>query len=73
MAAGGAADVGGAEGRAVAAKGIAGMSSIELLAWFVLAVVTAKIIAVFDALGMMPGRTARWRGRPWSEAVAVGG
>ena len=35
--------------------------------------IAAQVIAVFLALGMMPGRIARRRGHPWAEAVTVGG
>jgi uncharacterized membrane protein len=44
------------------------MSLIDIFAWIVLLV----LVAVFVALGMMPGRIARKRGHPWPEAVAVG-
>jgi hypothetical protein len=48
------------------------MSFIDIFSWIVLIVVIAIILAVFVALGMMPGRIARRRGHPWAEAVAVG-
>lgn len=48
------------------------MPFIDLFAWFVLLVVIATLVAVFVALGMMPGRIARRRGHPWAQAVAVG-
>lgn len=49
------------------------MSFIDVFAWIVLAVSVLTLVAVFVALGMMPGRIARKRGHPWAEAVAVGG
>ena len=30
-------------------------------------------LAIFVALGMMPGHIAKKRGHPWAEAVAIGG
>ena len=48
------------------------MSFIDLFAWIVLIVVVATMVAVFVALGMMPGHIARRRGHPWAEAVTVG-
>jgi hypothetical protein len=49
------------------------MSFLDLFAWIVLVVLAATLVAVFVALGVMPGRIARRRGHPWAEAVAVGG
>jgi uncharacterized BrkB/YihY/UPF0761 family membrane protein len=48
------------------------MPFIDLFAWIVLVVLVATVVAVFIALGMMPGRIARRRGHPWAEAVTVG-
>jgi len=48
------------------------MNAIDIFAWIVLIVLVATLVAVFVALGMMPGRIARRRGHPWAEAVAVG-
>ena len=48
------------------------MSFIDLFAWIVLVVLVATIVAVFVALGMMPGYIARKRGHPWAQAVTVG-
>ena len=48
------------------------MSGLDVFAWIVLLVLVATAVAVFVALGMMPGRIARKRGHPWPEAVAVG-
>ena len=48
------------------------MPFIDIFAWIVLLVLAATLIAVFVALGMMPGRIARKRGHPWPEAVTVG-
>jgi Protein of unknown function (DUF3302) len=48
------------------------MSFLDLFAWIVLAVLIASLVAVFVAMGTMPGRIARKRGHPWAEAVTVG-
>ena len=49
------------------------MTFIDIFAWIVLVVVIASLVAVFVALGMMPGHIARKRGHPWAQAVTVGG
>jgi hypothetical protein len=49
------------------------MSFIDIFSWIVLIVLIGIVVAVFVALGMMPGHIARKRGHPWAEAVAVGG
>jgi hypothetical protein len=48
------------------------MAVIDIFAWIVLVVLVATAVAVFVALGMMPGHIARKRGHPWPEAVTVG-
>ena len=48
------------------------MSFIDIFSWIVLAVLVATLVAVFLALGSMPGRIARQRGHPWAQAVSVG-
>lgn len=48
------------------------MAFIDIFAWIVLLVLIGLIVAVFVALGIIPGRIARKRGHPWAEAVAVG-
>jgi uncharacterized BrkB/YihY/UPF0761 family membrane protein len=48
------------------------MTFIDIFAWIVLLVLIATSVAIFVALGMMPGRIARRRGHPWAEAVTVG-
>ncbi|GLS43770.1 DUF3302 domain-containing protein [Methylobacterium brachythecii] len=48
------------------------MSFIDVFAWIVLVVLIMTLVAVFVALGMIPGRIAKKRGHPWAEAVAVG-
>lgn len=48
------------------------MAFIDIFAWIVLVVLIATAIAVFVALGMIPGHIARKRGHPWAEAVTVG-
>ena len=49
------------------------MSLIDLFAWIVLVVLLATVVAIFVALGMLPGHIARKRHHPWAEAVAIGG
>jgi prepilin signal peptidase PulO-like enzyme (type II secretory pathway) len=49
------------------------MSFIDIFSWVVFVLVVAIVVAVFVALGMMPGHIARRRGHPWMEAVTVGG
>jgi uncharacterized BrkB/YihY/UPF0761 family membrane protein len=48
------------------------MLFIDIFAWIVLVVLLVTLVAIFVALGMMPGRIARRRGHPWAEAVTVG-
>ena len=48
------------------------MSVIDIFAWVVLLVLIVTLVAVFVALGIMPGRIAHQRGHPWAHAVAVG-
>lgn len=49
------------------------MAFVDIFAWIVLVVLLATIVAIFVALGMMPGYIAKRRGHPWAEAVMVGG
>jgi prepilin signal peptidase PulO-like enzyme (type II secretory pathway) len=49
------------------------MSFIDVFAIFVFVVLIAIVVAVFVALGMLPGHVARKRGHPWAEAVSIGG
>lgn len=49
------------------------MSITDLFAWIVLVVLIATLVAIFVALGMLPGHIARQRKHPWAQAVAVGG
>jgi len=46
---------------------------IDIFAWVVLIVLIALAIAVFIALGALPGQVAYKRRHPWAEAVQVGG
>ena len=46
---------------------------IDIFAWIVFVLLILIIVAVFVALGVIPGRIARKRGHPWAQAVAVGG
>ncbi|MFL5202844.1 MAG: biotin/lipoyl-binding protein, partial [Microvirga sp.] len=45
------------------------MNVIDIFAWIVLVVLVGTLVAVFVALGTMPGRIARKRGHPWPAAV----
>lgn len=49
------------------------MAFIDIFSWIVFVLVVAIVIAVFIALGMMPGHIARRRKHPWADAVATGG
>jgi len=49
------------------------MSILDIFAFVVLITLAATGIAIFVALGILPGNVARKRGHPWAEAVAVGG
>ena len=49
------------------------MSGLDIFAWIVLVVLIATAVALFVALGMMPGHIARKRNHPWASAVAIGG
>jgi hypothetical protein len=49
------------------------LAIIGLFAWIVLVIPIATAIAVFVALGTIPGYIARKRGHPWAEAVTVRG
>jgi hypothetical protein len=46
---------------------------IDIFAWIVLILLLAIIVALFVALGMLPGHIAYKRGHPWAEAVSIGG
>jgi hypothetical protein len=46
---------------------------IDIFAWIVFIILIAIIVAVFVALGMLPGHVAHKRGHPWAEAVSIGG
>lgn len=46
---------------------------IDVFAWIVLIVLLALAVAIFVALGALPGHIAYKRGHPWAEAVQVGG
>jgi hypothetical protein len=49
------------------------MSFIDIFSWIVLIILVAIIVAVFVALGMLPGYIAEKRKHPWAEAVSTGG
>ena len=46
---------------------------IDIFAWIVFVLLVAIILAVFVALGMLPGYVARKRRHPWAEAVSIRG
>ena len=43
------------------------------LAWIVLLILIASLIAVFCIAGWLPGHIAKSRGHPWAHAVTVAG
>jgi len=49
------------------------MPFIDIFSWIVFIIVVAFVVAVFVALGMLPGLIARKRKHPWAEAVTIGG
>ena len=49
------------------------MTVLDIFAAFILVVLFLVAIAVFVALGMVPGYIARKRNHPWAEAVTVAG
>ncbi|MGH6641827.1 MAG: DUF3302 domain-containing protein [Bradyrhizobium sp.] len=49
------------------------MSGYDIFAWIVLIILVACCIAVFCIAGSLPGRIARSRNHPYTEAVTVAG
>jgi hypothetical protein len=49
------------------------VSPLDVFALFVLLVLLAAVVAIWLALGMLPGRIARQRGHPQADAIAVAG
>jgi NADH:ubiquinone oxidoreductase subunit 6 (subunit J) len=49
------------------------VSVLDIFAWVVLVVLIGTVIAIFVFLAMLPGRIARQRSHPQSEAVNVAG
>lgn len=49
------------------------MSWLDIFAVIVLIVLFATVVAIFVALGMLPGHIAHKRQHPWAQAVTVGG
>ncbi|RDJ24269.1 DUF3302 domain-containing protein [Bosea caraganae] len=49
------------------------MSTLDVFAWIVLAVLLLSTVFVVVFMAMLPGMIARRRNHPWAEAVAVGG
>lgn len=45
------------------------MTAIDYFAWFVLIVIVISAVAVFVALAMLPGRTARKNNHPQADAI----
>ena len=46
---------------------------IDIFAWIVFVLLIVIVVAVFTALGMLPGHIAHQRQHPWAQAVTVGG
>ena len=46
---------------------------IDVFAWIVLIALLGIAIAIFVALGALPGHMAHKRGHPWAEAVSISG
>lgn len=46
---------------------------IDIFAWFVLIVLIVCTVTVVVFLAALPGRIARERGHPWTQAVTVAG
>ncbi len=49
------------------------MSTLDLFAWVVLAILVASAVAMIFIAGSLPGHIARTRGHPWAQAVRVAG
>ncbi|MEP2531021.1 DUF3302 domain-containing protein [Shimia sp.] len=49
------------------------MSGLDIFAWVVLIVLIFTVIGIFVFLAMLPGRIAKGRNHPQSEAVNVAG
>ena len=47
------------------------MSGIDIFAWVVLLVIIASVVVVFVVLGMLPGKIARQRQHPQTQAIQV--
>ena len=59
--------------RLVVFFGRGAMSGLDILAWIVLIILVASIIAVFCIAGWLPGHIAKARGHPQAQAVTVAG
>jgi len=49
------------------------MSTLDLFAWIVLAVLVVSAVAMIFIAGSLPGHIARTRGHPWMQAVRLAG
>jgi hypothetical protein len=49
------------------------MSGLDIFAWIVLIVLVLSSIAVAVFLAALPGRIAKGRNHPWTQAVTVAG
>ena len=49
------------------------MSTLDLFAWIVLAILVTSAVAMIFIAGSLPGRIARSRGHPWAQAVGMAG
>lgn len=49
------------------------MSTLDLFAWIVLAILVVSAVAMVFIAGSLPGHIARTRGHPWEQAVRMAG
>jgi hypothetical protein len=49
------------------------MSTLDIFAWIVLAILVASALAIFFIAGYLPGYIAKSRGHPAAQAVTVAG
>jgi len=49
------------------------MSTLDLFAWIVLAILVVSAAAMIFIAGSLPGHIAKSRGHPWAQAVRMAG
>lgn len=49
------------------------MSTLDLFAWILLAILVVSAVAMIFIAGSLPGHIARTRGHPWMQAVRLAG